>query len=159
MYLKNIKSFIEFNQKINESVDIRYNGYDFKYINSSDVSEFKEALDFLNDRFKTYISYHEPSIYITYHINGGLVAVCEFEIVDINKMHISYIYSDVKRKGIASSMIKTLISSYPNYKITAYVRKSNIPSLTMFKELGFKIIGETQVDDLDEISFILEYDE
>jgi hypothetical protein len=72
MYLKNIKSFIEFNQKINESVDIHYNGYDFKYICSSwgDTSETEEALGFLKNRFKRYISYDCYNYaYITYRMN------------------------------------------------------------------------------------------
>ena len=151
MYIK-LKKFTEFKENLQIKNPNRVDTVckRFKDTTEDDKIECDEAIHFLNKRFKTYdinYKYMDYEIFINYYINNELIAVCEYCIYkdddEKEKIHISYVFSDIKRTGIASYLIKIIIDNYKDKNITAFVRESNIPSLSMFKKLGFVIKKET----------------
>lgn len=149
--IKKLKKFTEFNENLTnlnpDRIDIVCKK--FKDCSQQDIIECDEAIQFLDKRFKTYdvnYKYLDYSVFINYYINNELIAVCEYCTHTDDgkkKMHISYIFSDDKRKGIASKLVQIIIDYYKDKNITCYVRASNIASLSMFKKLGFVIKKET----------------
>ena len=108
---------------------------------NDDCKEYQSFLDKNFPGYKEDSKWKDQSVYVSI-TSDKLLSVCEFQIYP-DHIWISYIYTDVKQQGLSTSMIKYIIKCYPSVnKYKCYVRKSNIPSLNMFKKLGFEIIEE-----------------
>lgn len=164
---KNIVNIHPNNKLVKEGInEDLYGEFELKSINWNNLSndELNLFIDFISKHFPSFIddgdSYiKENYIYLPYYKDNKLVALCDFGLYEENNkvyMHINYISTDIKRGGIASTMVKYILKSYPDYPFRCYVRKTNIPSLNMFKSLGFEIVGEISGKDFNgEDSYIL----
>lgn len=145
-----------------------YNFYSIEWGDSPD--KINEIRNYLSEKFTSWKpdEHDDYDLYLTLEKNNKIVAACEFSFyyeeeeeedikyphlfsknhsesenieVKPNYISINYIYTDMKRRGIASKIIKMIIDQYPQIKIFGcYIRESNIASINMFKKLGFKFI-------------------
>ena len=103
----------------------------------------------LREKFEAYddCDWLDYSFYVSVYHGSELVGVCEF-LIYIDYIFISYIYCNIKRAGVGSSMVKFIMDSYPAFRdYRCYVKKDNNASLSMFSKLGFVVIGDSENDD------------
>jgi len=124
---------------------------DLEYIRKIIKANIMEFAEELSDKDLNDISIHVNKDSKKY-LNSFKILVAENKIIgcfsvlkteDGILLNEIYIEEEYRKKGIATSVIKTILKEEQH--ICLWVYKGNNPAISLYKKLGFKIVDETKI--------------
>jgi len=112
-----------------------------KHHKSSVKKISKESMPTLTEKFYFRLALMFDNLFDFYVASYGDNIVGFISIIDTRRDGLVIgniaVAEKYKRKGIASSLLETLLSYYKNHKITLQVRKSNLVAQNLYAKFGF----------------------
>lgn len=104
--------------------------------------EFSTNLEYLNKLTDYKITFNEFNKVLVYIQNKKIVAFLDYSVM-YDRIEINYIYviEEYRRNNIAFKLIDYVISNYDFYNITLEVSVLNNNAISLYKKLGFNVIG------------------
>ena len=65
-----------------------------------------------------------------------------------------YIDKDFRKNGVASALIKSVMDNYKEDKFTVLVGDFNTPAINLYKKLGFKVLGKSNIEGMTEYQLV-----